>query len=232
MIETTENTIKHIAIIMDGNRRWAASRSLPKVFGFNEGSKTAKKIAIATKKRGIPYLTIWGLSTENLKERGPEELSHLFSLFEKLADELEELNKEDIRIKIIGDLSKLPESTQKKLGDVEKLTANNNSLVVNLAINYGGRDELVRAFQKISNQNLKPEDINEELISQNLDTAGQPDVDLMIRTGGHLRFSGYLIWQSIYAELYSTKTTWPDFSEQELDKAIEWFQQQQRNHGK
>lgn len=227
-----KNTLKHIAIIMDGNRRWAAGHSLPKIFGFNEGSKTAKKISVAVKNLHIPYLTLWGLSTENLKERGPEELNHIFSLFEKLADELEELNKENIKINTIGDLSKLPESTQKKLNDVKTLTANNNGLTVNLAINYGGRDELVRAFKTISNQNLKSEDITEERISQNLDTAGQPDVDLMIRTGGHLRFSGYLIWQSIYAELYSTTITWPDFNEQELDKAIEWFHEQQRNRGK
>ena len=232
MTENSQSTIKHLAIMMDGNRRWATQHNLPKIMGHSEGAKTLKKVIEDVKKRGIPYFTAWALSTDNLKERSQEELKHLFSLFEKLSDELSELNKENIRINTIGDLTKLPETTQKKLNEVKELTKSNTGLTVNLAINYGGRDDLIRGIKKIISQKYQPQDIDEQLISDNLDTAEMPEVDLMIRTGGHQRFSGYLIWQSIYAELYFTPTTWPAFDEKELDKAVAWFHDQQRNRGK
>ncbi len=228
----TQNSIKHIAIIMDGNRRWATAHNLPKIMGHSEGAKNLNKIIAAVKKQNIPFLTVWALSTDNLKERSQEELDHLFSLFEKLADELKSLNEENIRINTIGDLSKLPASTQTKLEEIKNLTKNNTSLTVNLAINYGGRDELKRAFQKMIKSGLTDIEITEEKISEFIDTAGMPDADLMIRTGGDQRFSGFMTWQGIYAELYFTQTTWPAFNEEELDKAIVWFYEQQRNRGK
>ncbi len=232
MIEENFNTIKHLAIMMDGNRRWATERGLPKLMGHSEGTKTLKKIIRAVKERQIPYLTVWALSTENLKNRSQEELNHLFFLFEKVADEFAELNKENIRINTIGDLSKLPEKTQGKLNEIKELTKSNTGLTVNLAINYGGRDDLIRAVKKIVAAKYEVQDIDEQIISDHLDTAQQPDIDLMIRTGGHQRFSGYLIWQSIYAELYFTSVTWPAFTDEELDKSIDWFKLQQRNRGK
>lgn len=227
-----ENKLQHIAFVMDGNRRWATARGLPKLMGHNEAAKSLKKIITACHDRHIPFATFWALSTENLKERGKEELANLFSLFEKIVDEIQELKEKNIRINIIGDLTKLPEHTAKKLIEAQEETKNNSELTVSLGINYGGRDELIRAMKKIVSNGHKPEDINEELIEKFLDTAGIPEPELIIRTGGHYRLSGYLTWQGIYAELYFTPIQWPAFTPAELDKAIEWYKEQQRNRGK
>lgn len=228
----TENTLQHIAFIMDGNRTWAANRGLPKMVGHNEAAKALKKIITACHDRKIPFATFWALSTDNLKERSQDELANLFKLFEQIVDEIQELKEKNIKIKIIGDLTKLPEKTATKLALAQEQTQNNSGLVVNLGINYGGRDELVRAIQKIVSKNYKPEDVNEKLIEQHLDTAGVPDPELIVRSGGHFRLSGYLAWQGIYSELYFTDLKWPDFSPEELDKAITWYKQQERKHGK
>lgn len=232
MIEKITNQLKHVAIIMDGNRRWATEHNLPKIMGHSEGAKNFKRIIEASQKRNIKYITLWALSTENLKERSPEELKHLFSLFEKFADEIDASQKNNLRVLNIGDLSKLPISTQDKLSSVAKKTQTHTGLTLLLAINYGGRDELKRAVQKIINSKIPAEQITEELVSENLDTAGVPEPELFIRTGGDQRLSGFLPWQSIYAEIYFTPTQWPAFSETDLDKAIEWYQQQKRNRGK
>ena len=228
----TKNNISHIAIIMDGNRRWAVAHHLPKIIGHTEGSKNLKNIIKAAQKRGIAYLTVWALSTDNLANRSPEELKHLFSLFEKLADDLDSSKKNNLRIRVIGDLSKLPATTQQKLNAVIDKTKNHTGLTLNLAINYGGRDELIRAVQKIIKQNISADRINEKLISDFLDTADTPEPELIIRTGGNQRLSGFMPWQSIYSELYFTPTFFPAFSEKNLDEAIEWFEEQQRNRGK
>jgi len=228
----TNNILKHIAIIMDGNRRWAVKQGLPKLIGHTEGGKNLKNIIRATLDRHIPFLTVWALSTENLNNRSQEELTHLFSLFEKLVDQIEDLTKNDIRVNIIGDISKLPTSTQNKLNLVAEKTKKNSKLNFNLAVNYGGRDELIRAIHKIINAKLKPEDINENNFSNFLDTAQMPEPDLIIRTAGDQRLSGFLPWQGVYSELYFTPVEWPAFSEKELDQAISWFDQQKRNRGK
>ena len=227
-----EHTLKHIAIIMDGNRRWASERGLPKMMGHNEATKTLKKIITASQKRGISFITLWALSTENLKERSEAELKNLFSLFEKLTDELKELKEKNVRVNIIGDLTKIPASTQTKLNLVQEETKNNTDITVNLGINYGGHDEIMRAIKKIIAKNYKPEDVTEQLIDEHLDTAGMPEVQMIIRTGGDQRLSGFLCWQGIYAQLYFTPTKWPAFDEKELDKSIEWYHQQKINKGK
>lgn len=232
MTENTQNELKHVAIIMDGNRRWATERGLPKLIGHTEGGKNLKRVIGACQKRNIKYLTVWALSTENLKERGTEELKHLFSLFEKLIDYLGDLNKNNICVKIIGDLTKLPESTQEKLIEISQLTKDNTGLFLIIGVNYGGRDEIIRGIKKIIESKIAPTEITEDLLSKYLDTAEIPEPDLIIRTGGARRLSGLLPWQSIYSELYFTPTYWPAFSEEDLDEAIKWFQEQKRNRGK
>lgn len=223
---------QHLAIIMDGNRRWATERGLPKMAGHTQGAKTLKDIAKAAQKAGVRYLTIYALSTENLKERSPEELAHLFKLFEEVVDYLGDFIKNNAQVRLIGDLTKIPEKTRVSLEQVAEKTKANSEIVMSLAINYGGRDELARAMQKITTQNIPATEITEETISQNLDTAGLPDVDMIIRTAGNQRLSGFLAWQSIYAELYFTDTKWPAFDKAELQKALDWFAEQQRNRGK
>jgi undecaprenyl diphosphate synthase len=232
MTENTKNELNHVAIIMDGNRRWATERGLPKLIGHTEGGKNLKRILEACQKKNIKYLTVWALSTENLKERNQEELKHLFSLFEKLIDYLGDLNKNNIRVNLIGDLTKLPKSTQEKLIELADLTKNNSGLFFTIGVNYGGRDEIIRTIKKIIEYKIPTNEITEELFSKNLDTADMPEPDLIIRTGGASRLSGLLPWQSIYSELYFTSTYWPAFAEEDLDEAIDWFQEQKRNRGK
>lgn len=228
----SDNQLQHIAFIMDGNRRWATARGLPKLIGHNEAAKSLKKIITACHERQIPLATFWALSTENLKERSQDELANLFSLFEKIVDEIQELKEKNIKINIIGDLTKLPSATAQKLLEAQESTKDNNELTVNLAINYGGRDEIMRAVKKIVSKKYNTEDIDEQLIENYLDTAGMPEPEMIIRTGGNFRLSGYLPWQGIYAELYFTPVQWPAFTPAELDKAIAWYRDQQRNRGK
>jgi undecaprenyl diphosphate synthase len=218
--------------MMDGNRRWAVEHHLPILMGHTEGGKNLKRILKAMLDREISFLTVWALSTENLANRSPEELAHLFSLFEKLVDQIEDLTKNNIRVNIIGDITKLPASTQEKLKAVAEKTKTNSKLTFNLAVNYGGRDELIRAVRKIIDAKIDSKDINEDTITSFLDTAHIPEPDLVIRTAGDQRLSGFLPWQSTYSELYFTPVKWPAFSEEDLDKAIVWFQQQKRNRGK
>lgn len=228
----SDNQLQHIAFIMDGNRRWATARGLPKLMGHNEAAKSLKKIITACHERQIPFATFWALSTENLKERSREELTNLFSLFEKIVDDIQELKEKNIKINIIGDLTKLPSTTAQKLLEAQESTKDNNELTVNLAINYGGRDEMIRVIKKIVSKKYSAEDIDEQLIENYLDTAGMPEPELIVRTGGNFRLSGYLPWQGIYAELYFTPVQWPAFTPAELDKATAWYRDQQRNRGK
>lgn len=227
-----EHPLTHLAIIMDGNRRWATERGMPKFLGHTEGAKNLKKIAKAAKKFSIRYLTLYTLSTENLKNRSEEELKHLFSLLDQLSDYLKDFEEENTALRIIGDIKGLPEKTQKNLQGLVNATKNNTSMILSLAINYGGRDELVRAFKKMTEEKISTQEISEETIQKHLDTFDMPDVDLVIRTGGDQRLSNYLPWQTTYAELYFTPVYWPAFSEHDLKEAIEWFQNQKRNKGK
>lgn len=223
---------QHLAIIMDGNRRWATERGLPKMAGHTQGAKNLKTIAKAVQAAGIPYLTLYALSTENLKERSAEELKHLFSLFEQLVDYLDDFIQNNAQLRLIGDLSGIPEKTRLALEKIALETRHNKDMVMTLAVNYGGRDELVRAMRKIAANNIPATDITEQVITDSLDTMGLPDVDMIIRTAGNQRLSGFLAWQSTYAELYFTPVKWPAFDKAELQKALDWFAEQQRNRGK
>lgn len=228
----TEHKPQHLAIILDGNRRWAAERGLPKLMGHTQGAKNLRTIARAAQAAGVKYLTVYALSTENLKERSPEELGHLFALFEKLVDYLGDFVKNNAQLRLLGNIDGLPAQVATNLRQVETETKNNTDFVLCLAVNYGGRDEITRAVKKIIDQKISSANITEEIIGANLDTAGMPDVDLLIRPGGHHRLSNFLSWQSTYAELYFCDVKWPAFDEAELQKALEWFAEQQRNRGK
>lgn len=228
----TEHKPQHLAIILDGNRRWAAERGLPKLMGHTQGAKNLRTIARAAQAVGVKYLTVYALSTENLKERSPEELGHLFALFEKLVDYLGDFVKNNAQLRLLGNIDGLPSQVATNLRQVEAETKNNTDFVLCLAVNYGGRDEITRAVKKIIDQKISSADVSEELIGTHLDTTGMPDVDLLIRPGGHHRLSNFLSWQSTYAELYFCDVKWPAFDETELQKALEWFAEQQRNRGK
>lgn len=227
-----DHPLQHIAIVMDGNRRWATERGKPPLVGHTEGKDTLRRIADAVAKRDIPFLTVWALSTENLNGRTPQELAHIFALMEQLPRYINDFKKNKTRINLIGDLSPLPKKTQQRILDAVEKTKQFTKSTLTFAINYGGRDEIVRAVKKIITTGLPTKDITEKLFNQFLDTADLPEVDLMIRTGGRMRLSGWLPWQTTYAELYFTETNWPAFSVEELDTAIAWFCEQQRNRGK
>ncbi len=222
---------EHIAIIMDGNGRWAKKRGMPRTAGHKEGLTSAKKIVKAASQLGIKYVTLYTFSTENWK-RAKEEVGFLMNLIKShLRAEFEFYKKNGIRIKQIGDLAGLPEDVQKEIINAEKDTEHFTGTTCILAINYGGRDEIVRAVRKIINQNKKSEEITEELISSSLDTGDIPAVDLLIRTGGEERLSNFLLWQNAYAEFVFTGTLWPDYNEDEFYKDIEEFQKRSRRFG-
>jgi undecaprenyl diphosphate synthase len=222
------NELKHVAIIMDGNRRWAAERGLPKFFGHTEGAKNLEQIVRAAMKAKLECLTLYALSTENFKNRSGEELEHLFSLFEKLIDYQTFFLENNLRFNTIGKVEELPERVQKSLADFREKTKEKSGLVVTIAVNYGGRDEIVRAVKKLSGA----KEISERFFSECLDTTGLPDVDLVIRTGGDKRLSNFLLWQAAYAELYFTDIKWPAFSGEDFRSAVDWFNEQKRNKGK
>jgi len=233
MTNTNQKTVpQHIAIILDGNRRWAKEKKLPTFFGHKKGMENAKKMVLYAQKVGVQVMTMYAFSTENWS-RSEKEVNYLMKLFENYIDKyIKEYSKHGIKFRHIGDIKKLPESLQKKIKNAIELTKNNTGLVANLALNYGGRDEIKRAVQKLIDSGTKSKDITLDLISENLDTAGLPDPDLIIRTSGEQRTSGFLIWQAAYSELYFPKCHWPDFDEKELDKAIAEFNKRQRRFGK
>ncbi len=221
---------QHIAIIMDGNRRWAKNRGLPLPFGHQKGYETFQKIADACLVRGIKYLTVYAFSTENWK-RPKREIKILLRLLEQaLKKEFKKLQKKKIRLRILGSIERFPKTFQKLIKETTESTSNNTRGVLNVALNYGGRAELINAFKKIIKKN--PRKITEEDIEENLYTAGEPDPDLIIRTGGVTRLSNFLLWQASYSELYFTNTLWPDFTEHELDLALKEYSFRKRNFGK
>ncbi len=213
---------------MDGNRRWATGKGLPKIMGHTEGAKQLENVARAVKNRGIPYMTVYALSTENLN-RSEKELKHLFMIFNKLAGQLKKLLDEGVQIRIIGNTSLLPKKTATILNDIVEKTKNNTALILTLAIAYGGQDEIVRGVNKAIEAG---EPVTETTFVPLLDTGSLPPVDLIVRTGGHQRLSNFLLWNGAYAELYFTDTYWPAFDDAELDTILAWFEEQQRNHGK
>lgn len=225
-----ENVPTHVAIIMDGNRRWARLKGLPTYKGHEVGVDALERAVKAAIKFGIKYLTVYTLSTENLRERSKLELSFLFSLLEKgIRDKLDVLDKNGVQVKCIGELTALPANVRKALAQVEQKLEQNNRLVLIIALNYGGREEIVQAVRKIKKETSK---ISEEDITNNLYTNSIPDPDLIIRTGGRVRLSNFLLWQSSYSELYFTDTLWPDFSEVEFKNALEEYNRRVRNFGR
>lgn len=226
----------HIAIIMDGNGRWAKKRFMPRIVGHKFGVETLRNIVKHCSSLGVKYLTLYAFSTENWN-RPEEEVSGLMELLiTYLRNEIKELNDNQVRIKFIGYMDGMPKQVRTEMDLAEEKTKDNQGLVLNLAINYGGRDELKRGIQSLAQAvkegSLEPEDITEDLISESLYTKGQLDPDLIIRTSGEIRVSNFLLWQLAYSEFYFTDVLWPDFNEKELDRAIEEYNHRNRRYGK
>ena len=223
----------HIAIIMDGNRRWAKKRGLTATQGHEAGIKNLTKIVDHCEKLGIKTLTIYTLSTENWRRRAKKEVKGIFNLLIKLVKEKKkEYKKRGIKVAALGDITQFPERVRKAIEEITKIVIKNETMRVNLALNYGGRDEIVRAVQKIVKEGIEPQKINEEVIAEHLYTNGQRDPDLIIRPGGEQRLSNFLLWQMSYSEIYFTDVLWPDFTPQELNKALEEYAKRQRRYGK
>lgn len=229
------NMPNHIAIIMDGNRRWAKQRNLPIKLGHKQGAETLKAVVRHANKIGLKYITVYAFSTENWK-RSEDEVNSLMSLLEMYLDDFaKEADTENIVIKVLGDLNALSESLQKSIERTIKRTENNTGTVFNIALNYGGRDEIVHAVRKIANDvkegKLEINQITEDVISNNLYTKSIPDPDLLIRTSGELRLSGFLPWQSVYSEFLFFDKLWPDFNSEDLDMAIQEYNKRTRKFG-
>ncbi|MEM6282664.1 MAG: isoprenyl transferase [Chloroflexota bacterium] len=222
----------HIAIIMDGNGRWAQSRGLPRSAGHKEGTENLRRILKECVRRGIKVLTIYAFSTENWN-RPPAEVMTLMRLLEIFIErELNELNDEGVSIRHVGKEEGVAPHLLKKIQHACEMTKDNDTIIVNVAFNYGGRDEIVQAVRSIVQEGIPAGEITEEVINDHLFTHGQPDPDLIIRTSGELRISNFLIWQAAYAEYYATEAYWPDFDESELHKAIAEYSRRKRRFGK
>lgn len=220
----------HIAIIMDGNGRWAKKHSLPRTAGHAAGSKNFKDIARYCNKIGLKYLTVYAFSTENWK-RPKEEVDNIMKIFREYLEDAKNFKDENIQVQFIGDRSVLDKDIQRLMKESEDASADATGLHLNIAINYGGRDEIVHAVKQIISNNTSAQDITEQTISNNLYTAGQPDPDFIIRPSGEYRLSNYLIWQSAYAEYWFSDILWPDFKPKDLEKAIEEFNHRNRRFG-
>jgi undecaprenyl diphosphate synthase len=224
----------HIAIIMDGNGRWATERGKERSYGHQAGVDTVRRITAECTRLGVKYLTLYTFSTENWN-RPADEIAALMGLvLTALEDEL--FMKNNVRFQVIGDMERLPQSVQDKLKETMQHTAQNSAMTMVIALSYSSRWEITNAVKQIAKQaaegKIKPEDITEDTVSRSLTTNFMPDPDLLIRTGGELRISNYLLWQIAYSELYFCDTYWPDFNEADLHKAIQSFQQRQRRYGK
>jgi len=244
-INSTDNDIKeivkktalqHIAIIMDGNRRWAKKHHLPTAIGHQKGVEALRSTLRACAEFGIKYLTVYAFSTENWK-RNPEEVSFLMNLLSStLTKELDELHRENVKIKFIGSIEPLNEKLKNTIINAEKTTRNNSGVNLQIAFNYGSRDEITRAVREIaieiSKKEISPADITETSISDRLYTAGMPDPDLIIRTGGEFRISNYLLWQAAYSEIIVLDEFWPEFGKNSLAQAVSEFERRNRRFGK
>ena len=231
----TSNLPVHVAIIMDGNRRWAKQRGLDIKVGHKEGAKTLEKIVRYAKKVGIKYITVYAFSTENWK-RSEDEVGALMLLLQAYLDSYaKRADTEGIKVKVLGDISVLSKGMQSTIGKLEERTKDNTDINFNIALNYGGRDEIVKAVRKIAEKvkedEIKIEDISEEIISNNLYTSGMPDPDVVVRTSGEMRTSNFLPWQIVYSEFIFVEKNWPDFNEEDLDKVIEIYQKRNRKFG-
>ena len=230
-----ENMPRHIAIIMDGNRRWARAKGKDASYGHKAGAQTLEKIVRYANKIGLEYITVYAFSTENWK-RAEDEVSALMLLLKTYLDDYSKrADTENIRVKILGNISALSEGMQKSIAKTVGRTQNNTGITFNIALNYGGRDEIIKAIKKIAedvkNEKIGIEDIDEELVSNNLYTKGMPDPDLLIRTSGELILSNFLPWQLVYSEFLFIDKNWPDFTEQDLDDAILEYEKRTRKFG-
>jgi undecaprenyl diphosphate synthase len=222
---------RHVAIIMDGNGRWALARGLPRIAGHRAGTENLRRIIRASVEFGVQYLTIYAFSTENWG-RPIEEVRGLMHILEDVIDrELAELHGEGVQLRHIGRLERLAPKLQRKVLESIELTKNNDRLILNVAFNYGGRDEIIQGIQRMLHDGVRPESVTDALVGQYLYTAGVPDPDLIIRTSGELRISNFLIWQAAYSEWYITPTFWPDFDKQEYRRALETYGQRDRRFG-
>ena len=226
---------KLIAIIMDGNGRWAKSKGKPRVFGHKKGVNAVRKTVAAASKLGIKAMTLFAFSSENWR-RPEEEVGLLMELFiTVLSSEVKKLHKNNLRLRVIGDTSRFSERLQKKIVEAENLTADNTGMVINIAANYGGKWDITEAAKtlalKARNGEIRVEDINEQLITEHLTMADLPEVDLLIRTSGECRISNFMLWQMAYAEMYFTPEYWPEFDEDSLVEAVTWFINRERRFG-
>jgi undecaprenyl diphosphate synthase len=227
--------LKHVAIIMDGNRRWADQRKLPRLSGHKEGVKSLKRLVRHAGAIGLEYLTVYAFSSENW-QRSREEVRYLFELFSNvLRDEFDELSENKVRLRFIGDMSTIPARLKKSFERSMEESKSNTGLNLQVAINYGSRLEITLAAKRIAAEvmdgKLAPSEITEELLNSYLFTGEIPDPEMMIRTGGEMRLSNYLLWQAAYSELYITPILWPDFSPENFDQAIEEYAQRNRRYG-
>ncbi len=221
----------HVAIIMDGNGRWAEKRGLPRLAAHRAGVERIRSIIKYLDESGVKYLTLYSFSTENWN-RPEEEVQGLFSLLEETIDkETPELNRRGAKIRHLGRMEELPEELQQSINRAISLTHNNTRMVISLAFNYGGRTEIMDAARRLIDEGIPSKDVNEDLLGKYLYTAGLPDVDLVIRTGGEKRISNFLMWQSAYSELYFTKVLWPDFNSRHLARALKSYSIRQRRFG-
>ncbi|OGO18798.1 MAG: di-trans,poly-cis-decaprenylcistransferase [Chloroflexi bacterium RBG_16_50_11] len=222
---------RHVAFIMDGNGRWAEQRGLSRLEGHRAGVKNIRSIIRFLHSKSIQYVTLYAFSTENWR-RPENEVNGLFHILEEIiAEEAQELHKKGVRIRHIGSLEGLSTKLQESINKALRLTANNTGMTIGVALNYGGRAEIIDAARRIMSSGIRPEELDEEKFQKYLYTADFPDVDLVIRTGGELRTSNLLIWQTAYSEYYFTPVLWPDFNEGELEKALEAFGQRERRFG-
>ena len=222
---------QHVAIILDGNGRWAKAKGMPRNYGHVQGAKNVERICEDAYHMGIKYLTVYAFSTENWR-RSKDEVDALMSLLRSYMKTcVKTAKKNHMRVRVIGDKTGLAQDIQDSIANLERESKDQDGLNFTIAINYGSRDEIRRGVQKIIKEGIRPEEVTEEVISDHLDTAGIPDPDLLIRTSGELRLSNYLMWQLAYAEFYFTDVPWPDFDKGELEKAIEKYNQRDRRYG-
>jgi undecaprenyl diphosphate synthase len=226
-----ETVPTHVGIIMDGNGRWAKRRGLPRLAGHHAGTENVRRITVACADAGVEVLTIYAFSTENWRRPADEVLGLMRLLAQRIDKEAAELHRNNVQIRHVGELDGIQARLADRVRAAVELTRSNAGLVLNVAFNYGGRSEIARAVQRVLAQGIPPEDVTEELIDRHLDTAGLPDLDLVIRTGGEMRLSNFLLWQAAYAEYYSTPICWPDFGREELYQAFAEFGRRARRFG-
>jgi undecaprenyl diphosphate synthase len=226
-----ETVPTHVGIIMDGNGRWAKRRGLPRLAGHHAGTENVRRITVACADAGVEVLTIYAFSTENWRRPADEVLGLMRLLAQRIDKEAAELHRNNVQIRHVGALEGIQARLADRVRAAVELTRANTGLVLNVAFNYGGRSEIARAVQRALAQGVRAEDVTEELIDRHLDTAGLPDLDLVIRTGGEMRLSNFLLWQAAYAEYYSTPICWPDFGREELFEAFAEFGRRARRFG-